>query len=777
MLGMGAGSDAATPDATALWSCSACAQPLPASAFSKAQRKRGAGAARCPECIAAGKLPSPDAGRGAQGPGGGVAGGVAADGPRAGAEPAGEAAAVDGALDGGSTAAAGPQAGGEPAGEAAAVVPAAGAADAVYDDAPASPPCAAAEGGAVSPGLLMPLGRRRGGTPGRRIRFSEVDEVREYTKSEEELQFEREQNAARLREMQERMVQRQPQRPDPRRDAAEMAGHEGRFRTYRRVRIDRGESMAPIGMDLSVKQARPARAVRPRPRRASPPARQAAEGSAVLVKRVARGSIAAGRVGQGDCIVEVGGSPVSAIEPGRLLGVLASARILEMLLYNAPAEAKARAAAEAAEAAAAARAAARAQQLKARQTDLAARWARHFVLAAESGGSAGPVAATEEPGGLFRTVLVDRRPTDGSLTLRPLGAALFVQAEAGGEGGTFALVRTVSPEGLVAQGAALRPMDQLIEVQGQVLSEVGPDATLQLLHSARLALVVANVDAFREYRVASNPPNMDVLDEIGKGIKDLSSSMDRAVGAVSARLGGMWRSWGARGKSQQRQDAGIEPDDMPESPDLFGVYAPMPVVRGSSELLSGRQWCSLWGELPERVQFNEARLSYCTDSQGTSLAHLYATLGDEAPLLLLLTTEAGASLGAFLSDPLPGPTGTAAGRDGRYWGTGETFVFALAGGGVQPFHWAGVQQSAAGLPVDAPKLFITASDARFAIGGGAAAGHAIELDDELHHGSTHPSPTFASPSLLGDGARCDFKCVRLEIWSFASLDEQGSLDL
>ena len=54
------------------------------------------------------------------------------------------------------------------------------------------------------------------------------------------------------------------------------------------------------------------------------------------------------------------------------------------------------------------------------------------------------------------------------------------------------------------------------------------------------------------------------------------------------------------------------------------------------------------------------------------------------------------------------------------------------------------------------------------------AGFAIELDDDMHNGSSHISATFGNPPLHWAGGAApgqkipaSFKCVSLELWNFA----------
>ena len=60
-------------------------------------------------------------------------------------------------------------------------------------------------------------------------------------------------------------------------------------------------------------------------------------------------------------------------------------------------------------------------------------------------------------------------------------------------------------------------------------------------------------------------------------------------------------------------------------------------------------------------------------------------------------------------------------------------------------------------------MFLHCNHDRIAIGGGGA-GHAIEIDDDLRHGTTYASSTFENEPLT---PTTDFECVGLEFWGFS----------
>eukprot|EP00035_Acanthoeca_spectabilis_P031604 m.14952 g.14952 ORF g.14952 m.14952 type:complete len:577 (-) comp4847_c0_seq1:70-1800(-) len=173
---------------------------------------------------------------------------------------------------------------------------------------------------------------------------------------------------------------------------------------------------------------------------------------------------------------------------------------------------------------------------------------------------------------------------------------------------------------------------------------------------------------------------------------------------------------------------------------------------------------AVWAAVPPRFRHREQSLLFTTARDGFRLAALYDACGQHSPLVLLVRTVAGETVGAYLSHPFSTP------RSG-YYGGGETFLLTLREGADTPvvFPWVGV----AGPSSDRQsELFLFADAERLAVGGGGhAGGHALELDAELDFGITSASKTFGNPPLTTvDNAQRDvmFRVAAVEVWGFDS---------
>ena len=275
-------------------------------------------------------------------------------------------------------------------------------------------------------------------------------------------------------------------------------------------------------------------------------------------------------------------------------------------------------------------------------------------------------------------------------------------------------------------------------------------------------------------------------------------------------------------------------DDNPVLPDMFHDFAPCPVVNGSSDIINGKNWCKIWSDLPPAEQYKGAHLLFDTAEHGYSLRNFIAKATDVYSSILVLRTEEGAVFGAYLSAPWR-ETGRGV-RWGKYWGDNDTFVFTMVPTYTK-FPWVGHAEDvddgavpspttaataaaaaatasdapstptaeteselvadvadggaddpgpvdgSSGLPSKrSPRFFMTASKGSIAVGGGGN-GHAIELDDDLHRGSSDTCLTFMNTRLHGgsggdglgggiDVTAAQFTCVRLELWALqADVDE------
>eukprot|EP00037_Helgoeca_nana_P016067 m.150695 g.150695 ORF g.150695 m.150695 type:complete len:570 (+) comp23322_c0_seq2:274-1983(+) len=174
---------------------------------------------------------------------------------------------------------------------------------------------------------------------------------------------------------------------------------------------------------------------------------------------------------------------------------------------------------------------------------------------------------------------------------------------------------------------------------------------------------------------------------------------------------------------------------------------------------------AIWAAVPARFRHLEQTLLFATSRHGFRLSALYAACGDNSPMVLLVRTVAGDTLGAYLSHPLTT-------RRSGYFGSGETFVLSCTDRSEIPtlFPWVGVD----GPPESRQaELFMYADAQRLAVGGGGSAGgHALELDAELDFGVTGGSKTFANPPLAGVASGSDsiFRVAAVEVWGFRESD-------
>jgi hypothetical protein len=232
-------------------------------------------------------------------------------------------------------------------------------------------------------------------------------------------------------------------------------------------------------------------------------------------------------------------------------------------------------------------------------------------------------------------------------------------------------------------------------------------------------------------------------------------------------------------------------------PYLFADFQPSPVVRGSSNIISGKSWCRLWGDLPPAEQYKAAHLVFDTAEDGYSLRNFLHKSTDIESSILVVRTETGAVFGAYLSAPWRRSDGRNP-NFGRYWGSNATFVFGLAPTYVK-YSWVGHAEGAFVNGQRPTELFMTVSKTLIAVGGGGN-GHALELDDDLHRGFSDTCHTFLNAPLHSkvatDGAsddgeeasvtsdsqkggadgvpeslrRTQFKCVQLEMWALLADD-------
>jgi hypothetical protein len=130
-------------------------------------------------------------------------------------------------------------------------------------------------------------------------------------------------------------------------------------------------------------------------------------------------------------------------------------------------------------------------------------------------------------------------------------------------------------------------------------------------------------------------------------------------------------------------------------------------VEGTSEsriILSDEILTEINGELFDRHRDMAWRMLYDFMDHGVSLSELYSMVQDHAETLLIVKTRDGEVFGAFATESwVPY-------RPREYYGTGESFVFAVRRSGLEVFKWAGVND-----------LVMSSSSEHLAMGAGGAA--------------------------------------------------------
>jgi len=146
--------------------------------------------------------------------------------------------------------------------------------------------------------------------------------------------------------------------------------------------------------------------------------------------------------------------------------------------------------------------------------------------------------------------------------------------------------------------------------------------------------------------------------------------------------------------------------------------------------------------LPLSVRYSPWLLAYSPRKHGVSLQSLYRNLADKGPSLVVVRDSNGQIFGGFASDTWA-PTN-------KYYGTGESFVFSLAGDDVKVYPWA------------ARNNFIQYGDDKMiAMGGGGDS--ALVIDGSFLRGSSQKCNTFLNDRLSSED---DFVVQDIEFWTF-----------
>ena len=241
----------------------------------------------------------------------------------------------------------------------------------------------------------------------------------------------------------------------------------------------------------------------------------------------------------------------------------------------------------------------------------------------------------------------------------------------------------------------------------------------------------------------------------------------------------------------------------PSPIDLVPGPPPAGDACGGASLLGDSAVRSLAAALPGRTRLAAWKLAYSTRRDGTSLRSLLRAAAGRSPTLLAVCDARGAVFGAFAAEPWR--------VQPRYFGTGETFVFAIVPPGASGFgnaaggggsgetggsgggdaadgsspspSSAAPPAAAAPPPSDAPMspprsppargvvrlwkwarrndYFQLASPDGVAVGGGGA--FAFRLEEGLRTGTAGACDTFACPRLASGDA---FDIASVELWAF-----------
>lgn len=172
----------------------------------------------------------------------------------------------------------------------------------------------------------------------------------------------------------------------------------------------------------------------------------------------------------------------------------------------------------------------------------------------------------------------------------------------------------------------------------------------------------------------------------------------------------------------------------------LSVLPRIELIHGNSAILNEREIGELRFNFPYRSRNSDWSLLYKLSRDGSSYTTLYHLTEKAAPVVLLIQTNAGEKIGAYISSGLKFST--------RYYGNGEIFVFRF-NPRAEVFKWSPGRN----------QYFVCSSQTDISIGGG---GHsAIWIDGKLMNAVSEPCPTFNSPQLTKNSR---FLCYDIEVW-------------
>lgn len=165
----------------------------------------------------------------------------------------------------------------------------------------------------------------------------------------------------------------------------------------------------------------------------------------------------------------------------------------------------------------------------------------------------------------------------------------------------------------------------------------------------------------------------------------------------------------------------------------------------------------LWEWIPDRIAVKEPYVAFSTNEDGCALQTLFNKTKNLEPTVLLIKTEDGDAFGAYCSESWN--TGLQL-ENGRYFGTGETFLFTLRPT-VTRYLWSEVGIEKRDSLNHASQLFMTAGHDHIIVGSGNGSG--IWLYEDLHRGKTERCDTFCNEPLARTK---DFICTVVEVIAF-----------
>jgi LysM repeat protein len=183
------------------------------------------------------------------------------------------------------------------------------------------------------------------------------------------------------------------------------------------------------------------------------------------------------------------------------------------------------------------------------------------------------------------------------------------------------------------------------------------------------------------------------------------------------------------------------------NPNEIRIVRPRPAVKlpqievvGASQIVEVAQISQIRTFMPLRFRKLNWTLMFQLSVDGCSWGTLFDRTRQSEPLVLVILTDSGDKLGAYL------PLGLR--KSTRSYGTGETFVFKLTPS-FEAFRWNR----------SGNEVFTISSENDLMIGGGG--GSAIFIGADMLSGCTAPCATFASPPLVDRG---EFRVVNVEAW-------------